>query len=261
NKEELNLSMDATVDGIHPNDLGMHEYARSYEHKLREILLESKGEVITQKPVIQWRDYKVYDWKKRHSYLLDEKNRQQGKVNVVIGNSIIHFFGGNDSEINRGGKSWSKYMEKNEILNFSYGWDRIENVLWRIYHDELEGLEIDQLLLLIGTNNLGINTNEEILQGVTFLVEAIKRRQPEANITLIGILPRRDNEERIKQINQELAIVSHKLDVDFIDFGTQFLTEEGKIEEKYFSDGLHPSELGYKLLGKSFDVYLNGVKK
>ncbi|MDH5598736.1 MAG: GDSL-type esterase/lipase family protein, partial [Cyclobacteriaceae bacterium] len=261
NKEELNLSMDATVDGIHPNDLGMHEYARSYEHKLRGILREPKGEVITQKPVIQWRDYQVYDWKKRHDYLLDGKMKQQGKVNVVIGNSIIHFFGGNDSEINRGGKSWNKYMDKNALLNYSYGWDRIENVLWRIYHDELEGLDIDHLFLFIGTNNLGINTNEEILQGISFLVEAIQRRRPEVKIVLIGILPRRNTEDRINQINQGIKDISNNLSVDFVDFGNQFLNESGKIEEKYFSDGLHPSESGYKILGKSFDLYLNSVNK
>ncbi len=36
-KEELNLSNDAFVDGTHPTDLGMEEYAKAYERKIKEI--------------------------------------------------------------------------------------------------------------------------------------------------------------------------------------------------------------------------------
>lgn len=37
-KEEVDLSMDATVDGTHPTDLGMQQYAAAYIMMLREIL-------------------------------------------------------------------------------------------------------------------------------------------------------------------------------------------------------------------------------
>lgn len=37
-KEELGLSMDATVDGVHPNDFGMQQYANSYLKKIKEVL-------------------------------------------------------------------------------------------------------------------------------------------------------------------------------------------------------------------------------
>lgn len=36
-KEELNLSNDAFVDGTHPTDLGMEQYAKAYEKKIKEI--------------------------------------------------------------------------------------------------------------------------------------------------------------------------------------------------------------------------------
>ncbi|MEZ4968259.1 MAG: SGNH/GDSL hydrolase family protein [Flavobacteriaceae bacterium] len=39
-KEELNLSMESFVDGTHPTDLGMMEYALAYEIALRKILRE-----------------------------------------------------------------------------------------------------------------------------------------------------------------------------------------------------------------------------
>jgi hypothetical protein len=37
-KNEINLSNDAFVDGTHPTDLGMEQYARAYAIKLDGIL-------------------------------------------------------------------------------------------------------------------------------------------------------------------------------------------------------------------------------
>ena len=37
-REEIGLSMDATVDGTHPTDMGMQQYANAYARLLREIL-------------------------------------------------------------------------------------------------------------------------------------------------------------------------------------------------------------------------------
>jgi hypothetical protein len=36
-KEEIGLNIESTVDGIHPNDIGMMEYAEAYFRKLKEI--------------------------------------------------------------------------------------------------------------------------------------------------------------------------------------------------------------------------------
>lgn len=37
-KNEIGLTIESTVDGIHPNDIGMMEYAEAYSKKIREIL-------------------------------------------------------------------------------------------------------------------------------------------------------------------------------------------------------------------------------
>ncbi|TKG95498.1 hypothetical protein EYV94_08635 [Puteibacter caeruleilacunae] len=36
--QTINLDIDSTVDGVHPNDLGMHRYAKAYEQLIRKIL-------------------------------------------------------------------------------------------------------------------------------------------------------------------------------------------------------------------------------
>ncbi len=43
-KEDINLSNDAFVDGTHPTDLGMLQYAQAYEKKLRDIMKKYKSD-------------------------------------------------------------------------------------------------------------------------------------------------------------------------------------------------------------------------
>ena len=40
--EELGFTQDTMVEGIHPNDLGMRQYADAYIKKLHEIFPEEK---------------------------------------------------------------------------------------------------------------------------------------------------------------------------------------------------------------------------
>jgi hypothetical protein len=106
---------------------------------------------------------------------------------VIIGNSITHYWGGT-AERENGRQSWRKQMEPAGYLNLGYGWDRIENVLWRVYHGELSGYDAEEVVLMIGTNNLGLNTDNEIVEGLQFLLKQIRIRQPNATIRVIGLL-------------------------------------------------------------------------
>ena len=78
------------------------------------------------------------------------------------------------------------------LRNYAFGWDRIENLLWRLYHGELDGFEAEKIFVMIGTNNLHLNSDNQILEGLQFLVDAINIRQPKAEITFKGLLPRRN---------------------------------------------------------------------
>ena len=45
--------------------------------------------------------------------------------------------------------------------------------------------------------------------------------------------------------------------VGFEDIGRKLLLKTGKIDENYFSDGLHPNAVGYEVLGKEIQAVLN----
>ncbi|MCB0669792.1 MAG: SGNH/GDSL hydrolase family protein [Saprospiraceae bacterium] len=243
--DELNLTIDDMVDGTHPNDLGMQHYADAYVEKLRKVLHEPVGNSVTSIPRTQYREPDNYDWEERHRDII-LLNRQENPEIVFFANSIIHFWGGLPQTKKRvEEESWSDYFTPMGVRNFAYGWDRVENVLWRIYHGELEDIKPKKILVMIGTNNLHLNTDPEILEGLDLLIRGIKIRQPAAEIIFMGLLPRREYEERIFNLNEKIAILAGNLNVDYQYIGDIFLKENKKIDEHLFSDGLHPNATGY----------------
>ena len=257
--KEIGFDINSTTEGLHPNDIGMMKYALAYEKKIREILNEPVGTISTQIPVEQYRD--GYDWKKRHEDII-ENIKNTKPTTLLIGNSIINYWGGNPvGSVVRGQKEWEQYLTPLKVQNSGYGWDRIENVLWRIYHGELDYFTGKNIVLMIGTNNLGINTDPEIIEGLQFLMNAIKERKPDATIIMVGILPRKNMEGKVKAINQEIKKMSLKNRVEFVDFGNDFLRENVVNPELFVSDGLHPSASGYGVLGRNLNNLLKRISK
>lgn len=253
---DINIDHEGMVDGTHPNDIGMMRYAEAYEKKLREIMQEPAGALKTQIPTRQNREPGSYVWEDRHYDMLRFNQTDAPKV-VLIGNSITHNWGGKplNNRI-KGADSWQKYVEPYQVRNFGFGWDRVENVLWRVYHDEFDGITPEKIIVNIGTNNLQLNTDDEIVQGLRFLVQAIQKRQPQAKITLLGIYPRRAQEERVTTLNKAIQAMTKVEKVGFSDIGKVFLQKDGKINESLFSDGLHPNAAGYEEAGKRLEQEL-----
>ena len=142
-------------------------------------------------------------------------------------------------------------------MNLGFGWDRLENVMWRIQHGELDGYSAQKIFMMLGTNNLSVNTNEEIVSGIKEIVSWIKIKQPDAKLYVVKILPRRNMEERLGVLNgllEEAVAADRKVQV--IDLTDVFIGKDGKIDEKLFSDGLHPNCEGYKRIAKVLRKYV-----
>jgi lysophospholipase L1-like esterase len=254
----INLDIESTVDGTHPNDIGMMKIADAYEHMIKFILDEPEGRFSTTIPVRQRRDYATYDFMQRHEAVIQCVGEKQPGV-VLVGNSITHFWGGlPDGAHKTGMESWQKYFDPLNTLNLGFGWDRIENVLWRVYHGELDGYSPEKIVVTIGTNNLSIgNTDEMIIEGLRHLLKAIKQRQNNAQIFLSGLYPRRNFEERIYTLNKKIGSLAKEMNIRYINPGILLLTKQKKIDETLFTDGLHPNSSGYQKLGASIYESLN----
>lgn len=248
-KAEINQDIETMVDGVHPNDIGMMRYAEAYERILRKILDMEDGGTVTTTAVTQRRDARIYDWETRHEEILDYNKNHQPEI-VFLGNSITHFWGGlPPNPVNNGPEAWNKNFGSRRTVNMGFGWDRVENVLWRVHHGTLDGFKAKQIVLMIGTNNLHLNTDEEIVEGLRYLIQAIQSKQPQSMILLMGILPRRNTEERVVQINKKIANLASGKNIQYADAGPLFVRADQKIDEALFTDGLHPNEMGYDRLG------------
>jgi lysophospholipase L1-like esterase len=248
-KSEINQDIETMVDGTHPNDMGMMRYADAYEKKIRAIINESVGNISTTIPVTQHRDSN-YDWEVRHNEVLTHNKIHPPQL-VLMGNSITHYWAGEPvAPIARGADSWNKFFAPRNAVNLGFGWDRIENVLWRVYHGELDNIAPKQIVLMIGTNNLQFNSDEEIITGLQFLIKAIRAKQPSSNILVMGILPRRNMQVRVSTLNEKLSKIKWDSKTQYADAGRLFLKSDQKIDESLFSDGLHPNEKGYSRLGE-----------
>ena len=199
-----------------------------------------------------------YDWHSRHAEILRIKKEVDPEV-VLVGDSITHMWGGMPVEPNRqnGKTSWAGLFG-DRALNLGFGWDRTQNVLWRIDHGELDGISPKFAIVHIGTNNLAGTKNHqagtpaEIAQGIDAVVGRLKRKLPGAKIILMAVFPRGANaahplRKPIQQINGELAGIACKHGVPLLNIAGDLLDGDGNFPRELARDFLHPSEAGYKV--------------
>jgi len=140
-----------------------------------------------------------------------------------------------------------------------FGWDRTQNVLWRLRQGEFEGQNPQWVILNIGTNNLTgtenarANTPDEIVEGITAICDEVHQRSPQSNIILMGIFPRgarADDPLRAPILETNRSLTRHfegDPNVKFIDIGSRFLAPDGSLPTALMPDGTHPSDAGYRI--------------
>ena len=103
-----------------------------------------------------------------------------------------------------------------------------------------------------GTNNIDHNTPEDISNGLTLVVHVILERKPDADVIVIGILPRdkpiSSRQELIKNVNQSLKFWSERntdKNVHILLPDMDWVMPNGNLNESlYYKDYLHLSEKG-----------------
>jgi lysophospholipase L1-like esterase len=192
-------------------------------------------------PVTQDRSWPGYDWTKRHEDACAAEQKLSPEI-LFIGDSINHFFTP---------QVFKENYENRKAINLGFGWDRTENVLWRLEHGELDGIAPKVAIVMIGTNNLQVNTNPEIADGVRGICAEIPRRLPKTKILLLGIFPRGEKpnplRDRIAEINHSISALDGHDNVTYLDFGAKFLEPDGTISKEVMRDFLHPTEKGYHI--------------
>ena len=155
------------------------------------------------------------------------------------------------------GDMFGKYFGKYNAVNFGIGGDRTENVLWRLQNGELVGTSPKVIVLLIGTNNAGMNTAEEMAVGIATVVKALRTGCPQSRILLLGVFPKRDMPlEKTKAVNALVAKLDDKRMIRYLDVGARLLDKDGNIQEGVLSDVVHLTGKGYEIWAEAMSPLL-----
>jgi len=206
-------------------------------------------------PLTQSRD-SWYNWEKRHAEICALVRECKPQL-VFIGDSITHLFGGEPKGRANGAEVWKKYYGTRNALNLGYGWDRTENVIWRLQHGELDGATPKVAVLMIGTNNRDLNSPADIAAGVRAICAEIKQRSPQTKILLLAVFPRGAKPDNTRLKTDELNQLLAKMEgVTFLDIGAKFMNPDGSISPEIMGDYLHPTAKGYEIWAEAMEPTL-----
>ena len=193
-------------------------------------------------------------WMTRHQSF--NKRVAQGNVDLVfIGDSITQGWEGGGKEV------WAKFYGKRNAVNLGIGGDRTQHVIWRLDHDNVKNISPKAAVVMIGTNNSGSNTPEQIAEGVAAIVKQLRTKLPETQVLLLAVFPRGpDKNDKRRQVNEKTNEIFKKLadgkDVYYLDIGPKFLQEDGTLTREIMPDLLHLSEQGYTIWAESIEPTL-----
>ena len=251
---------------LHPDTIGQRKMAEAIEPTLSKLMgdkpqvpLVSMGDINTALIPVEKLEQDSYDWYARHHAALAVGKTVHPRI-VLIGDSITHFWGGQPgSAMVNGPTAWAQAFGDTPVLNLGFGWDRTQNVLWRLRQGELDGLHPDFIVLNIGTNNLTgtvnarANTPAEVAEGIRSICQTLEEKSPRSKIILMSIFPRgliadAPLREPIRQVNQLLAkLYAGDQKVLLLDLSSKFFSPDQTLPANLMPDGTHPSDQGYQI--------------
>lgn len=269
------LNMDGSLnhammaDWLHPTPAGAKAWAQAMEPLLSELMgdqsLDTDIPANSAIVPVSKLENDSYDWWVRHSDVLRIKDSINPEI-VLIGNSITHFWGGEPKlkyadgkpRIPNGPKAWDSLFGNYRVLNLGFGWDRTQNVLWRLDHGELDGLHPRTVIINIGTNNTSqtqnarMNTAPEIVEGIHAICLRVRSKVPGARIILMAVLPREESPAHprrilINEINKQLEAFANEQKITFVNIESKMLAPDGILPREIAGDFCHPTEIGYQI--------------
>lgn len=269
------LNMDGSInhdqmpDWLHPSPAGAKAWAQAMEPLLSQLMGdESRDTDISANSAIvpvSKLENDSYNWWDRHAEVLQVKDSINPEV-VLIGNSITHFWGGEPKLKYADGKprkpngpnAWASVFANHRVLNLGFGWDRTQNVLWRLDHGEIDGLHPRTIIMHLGTNNTSetenarMNSATEIVEGIRAVCMRLRSKVPGAHLVLMKVFPREEKPDHprrilINEINKQLEIFARENNIDLLDIGPKMLAPDGTLPKEIAGDFCHPTEKGYQI--------------
>ncbi|CAG7825112.1 unnamed protein product [Allacma fusca] len=174
---------------------------------------------------------------------------------VFVGDSITDWWR------NDGRSVWDQYYENLGAVNVGVAGDVTQQTIDRINGGSLDGFNTRVVVLLIGTNDLGRGITEEIVYfQIGAILSLIQTKQPNANILLLGILPRggEDIHRKIRTVNDRVRNYDNGRTIRYLNMEAQFSPGLGQVYQNlYWGDQLHLSTEGYQVWARTMADLFN----
>lgn len=188
--------------------------------------------------------------------LLNETAALHGQT-VLAGDSITEIF--NDYELFY---EWSK--EKNcAVYNRGISGDTSNRLSERFY-DNVLNISPKNIVLLIGTNDIGMGRkNEDTAKDIKNILEQIRSKSAEINVILEAVYPVNKNlsiesrqmvgirsNDKIQELNTILKSLADDFGCVWLDLTDVLSDENGNLHKAYCYDGLHLNANGFQTVAE-----------
>ena len=203
------------------------------------------------------------NWLLKEQEKIQTKYRELNQIAVIepdiifIGDSIVEYFplqellGTTKTIVNRGIRGYQTGL-------------LLDNLDAHLYGDA-----VDQIVILIGTNDIGKDIPmSQTLTNLESVIQTISRDYPLSQIKLVSILPVNEGEdfkqtvyirtnEKIKAWNQAYQdLASAYMQVEFVPVFENLLDQKSQLKSDFTTDGLHLSVSGYQALSNTLKKYI-----
>ena len=201
-------------------------------------------------------------WLKIHEGLVKTVQANPGPVDVLlVGDSITIQWGA----------SWAKQFPDRKAVNIGIGGDKTQNVLWRLDHGGVDGLQPKTIVLMIGNNNMFFTPETGVAaaaKGVEACARNLREKFPDAELIVAKILPCHAPKSRFYEdillTNAEIDKLNLGADpkIRVLDLTADFLNADGTIKPAlYTPDNIHLSPVGYAAYAARLKPLLEATSK
>lgn len=185
--------------------------------------------------------------------LLNEKYAKNGQI-VLYGDSITEIF--NWYEL------FYEFSVKNGLAVYNRGisGDTSDRLYERL-SDNVLNIKPSVLVILIGTNDLGLGLDNDFTQNnIEKIITQVKSEIPDCKIIIQSVYPVNKHMSRqsglmvgkrrngdIKQLNKRIKETAEKHQCTYLNLFDRLSDENGMLNENYCYDGLHLNAKGYEI--------------
>jgi platelet-activating factor acetylhydrolase IB subunit beta/gamma len=169
------------------------------------------------------------------------------------------------------GASWAKQFPERKAVNIGIGGDKTQNVLWRLDHGGVDGLQPKTIVLMIGNNNMFFTPETGVVaaaKGVETCARNLREKFPDAELIVAKILPCHAPKNRFYEdillTNAEIDKLNLGADpkIRVLDLTADFLNPDGTIKQAlYTPDNIHLSPEGYAAYAARLKPLLEATSK